>query len=420
MTEGRFTYDPGAFGRRIKELRLQRRWTQEHVSERSGLSIDAISAYELGKRAPSWTSVGILATTFDVAIEKLVDSLPERKGAPELPIGPDATELLDRALRVSRLREEAQGRRVDIVRRPATPSSPAHAEVLIADPGAGMTSSYLVMATSGDVGEGVIEAALALQHHHRQADAGIILNLVYGGAQASSNLVRAYRAQGLHLVSFVEHQGMLDLRGYSQRLAELITERRSEQELARRTVRTTTNGEPLEFERVEAMLQEAEGWVVLLFGADRQALSHMLEDLVQRAVTAGLPPLPVLIDLRETRARSLGAAVVQHLVGAGVDRVNLPAFWYMVAHRRALLLLDAAEEFRASTDATPTERMALALKSLPSGSSTVLTCVGLSDDARDQVVAACEEMHPRTLAVMLTVEPELAYDAGKRRRRPAK
>jgi hypothetical protein len=45
-------------------------------------------------------------------------------------------------------------------------------------------------------------------------DPQLVSDLVYGGAPADPDLTGAARRQGVRLVSFVEYQGLMDLRGY--------------------------------------------------------------------------------------------------------------------------------------------------------------------------------------------------------------
>jgi len=54
----------GNIGDRVRQLRKQRKWSQEQLATESGLSPGVISHYECGVRKPSLTSVVKLADAF--------------------------------------------------------------------------------------------------------------------------------------------------------------------------------------------------------------------------------------------------------------------------------------------------------------------------------------------------------------------
>ena len=57
---------------RIKELRLKAGLTQMELAEKVGLTQQAISWLELGKREPSFRAVQVIADYFDVPIDCLM------------------------------------------------------------------------------------------------------------------------------------------------------------------------------------------------------------------------------------------------------------------------------------------------------------------------------------------------------------
>ena len=59
------------FGRRIRELRLQHKWSQETLAEKSSLSTTYISEVERGKRNLGLDNVMKLARAFKVDAGKL-------------------------------------------------------------------------------------------------------------------------------------------------------------------------------------------------------------------------------------------------------------------------------------------------------------------------------------------------------------
>jgi transcriptional regulator with XRE-family HTH domain len=52
------------FADKLKELRLDRGWTQEQLANRSGVPLWTVRGLEQGKRTPSWDSVVRLARAF--------------------------------------------------------------------------------------------------------------------------------------------------------------------------------------------------------------------------------------------------------------------------------------------------------------------------------------------------------------------
>jgi len=64
-----------AFGRRIRELRLDRELSQEELAERAGLHWTYVSGVERGQRAPSLDVVGRFANGLGVTLAELFGPL---------------------------------------------------------------------------------------------------------------------------------------------------------------------------------------------------------------------------------------------------------------------------------------------------------------------------------------------------------
>jgi transcriptional regulator with XRE-family HTH domain len=60
-----------AFGRRVRELRHKRGYTQERLAEKSGLHVTYLGGIERGTRNPSLASIGRLAKAFRVPLAEL-------------------------------------------------------------------------------------------------------------------------------------------------------------------------------------------------------------------------------------------------------------------------------------------------------------------------------------------------------------
>jgi transcriptional regulator with XRE-family HTH domain len=61
------------FGRRLRQLRKERRLTQERLAELANLSKDQISFLERGKSGTTLDTLGILAEALNVPLKDLVD-----------------------------------------------------------------------------------------------------------------------------------------------------------------------------------------------------------------------------------------------------------------------------------------------------------------------------------------------------------
>ncbi len=61
------------FGKRVKELRLERSWTQEKLADETGFHRTYIGMIERGERNPSLQNIQIFAQTFKISLSKLLD-----------------------------------------------------------------------------------------------------------------------------------------------------------------------------------------------------------------------------------------------------------------------------------------------------------------------------------------------------------
>jgi transcriptional regulator with XRE-family HTH domain len=77
-----------AIGRRIAELREDRRLTQPVVADRVGVSLRAYQKWEAGTSAPAWRNLEQLAEVFQVSADYLLGAAQDRRQ--------DAQDQLDR------------------------------------------------------------------------------------------------------------------------------------------------------------------------------------------------------------------------------------------------------------------------------------------------------------------------------------
>jgi len=65
------------FGRRIRQLRKKRGWTQVYLAEHTGLGSVYISQLEHGKKEPGLRTVEILAISFGMTPSQLLTGIGE-------------------------------------------------------------------------------------------------------------------------------------------------------------------------------------------------------------------------------------------------------------------------------------------------------------------------------------------------------
>ena len=70
-------------GQAIRALRLNRNMTQSKLAAHVGMSVNAISSWELGKSNPPKESVALICDAFHVPVSYLMLSTIEEKDIPE-------------------------------------------------------------------------------------------------------------------------------------------------------------------------------------------------------------------------------------------------------------------------------------------------------------------------------------------------
>jgi len=68
------------FSERLRQAREMRGWSQTELAEKSGLQASAISHFEVGRRAPSFDNLKLLAETLQVSIDYLSGRVSEPTG----------------------------------------------------------------------------------------------------------------------------------------------------------------------------------------------------------------------------------------------------------------------------------------------------------------------------------------------------
>lgn len=60
------------FGNRIKELRKERKWSQELLAEKTGFHRTYIGMIERGERNPALMNINVLAEAFEMSIDEFL------------------------------------------------------------------------------------------------------------------------------------------------------------------------------------------------------------------------------------------------------------------------------------------------------------------------------------------------------------
>lgn len=231
---------------------------------------------------------------------------------------------------------------------PATPPLP-YLRVGVREDG--LARQYPVGACEQGVGAADLERFARHVHDtYRPADPLVVSELVYGGDPADQQLVQAAWHRGVRLVSFMEYQGILDLRGYvAKQTGRLRGDRIYPPNLyvPQRYRLLDTDDGPRSDLLAQAMewIDSPQGRFILVLGDFGRGKTFLLHELARR-IPEQLPHLvPVLVQLRALeKARGLDELVAQHLAAAGEERFDLQAFRYMLREGRVVLLFDGFDE----------------------------------------------------------------------------
>ncbi|MCP4548013.1 MAG: NACHT domain-containing protein, partial [bacterium] len=210
--------------------------------------------------------------------------------------------------------------------------------------------SFPIGVSRAGVNDATLDAFLKIHHQYQRTDPAVISTLVYGGAPAPVELVRRAAAQRVRLQSFVEYQGMIDFRDYVRRHTQKLGADPLyppglyvPQRLRFQIGQDEAEGDALE--TVNRWLADPYGRFVLILGDFGTGKTFLLHELARRMGEEQGPLTPILIEMRALeKGRNLDQLVAQHLAGAGMDRIDLKAFRYMLEKGRIALLFDGFDE----------------------------------------------------------------------------
>jgi WD40 repeat protein/uncharacterized protein YjbI with pentapeptide repeats len=261
-------------------------------------------------------------------------------------------DLFERVIRICELRASARADQVKIERR-AVPSPFHHvAEVNIAE-NTGPVSSFLLCATAAPLTLETLSLFREQVHTRYTALDPLYQATIVVGHDASTRDTREVALKyGIKIVPFTEYQGLIDFSQYldeqSERLARdpvyppdlyvpqhLVTYRAGEDSESSNDALAT----------VSKWLSGPNGRFVLLLGDFGTGKTFLLHELARRMARESRMVIPILIEMRMLeKARSLNSLVAQHLTNAGMDRIDMQSFRYMLRQGRIVLLFDGFDE----------------------------------------------------------------------------
>ncbi|MDT4987759.1 MAG: hypothetical protein QOI74_1853, partial [Micromonosporaceae bacterium] len=283
-----------------------------------------------------------------------------------------------------------------IVAVPATAKAPMYLRV------SSVEDTFVTQRPVGLAENGVNERVLDqfVQHVHADfaaADPYLFSEFVYGGAPADEHLAAAAHKRGINLLSFVEYQGLMDLRGYLARQTERLTNSRLYPPATYVPQRYRVIGTD---EIRQDLLEQVFGWVesdeqqfVLLLGDFGLGKTFLMQELARRMPERLPHVVPMLLELRTLeKARSVDELVAQHLAFSGEKRINLEAFRYMLRSGRIVLLFDGFDELalRVSYDRAA-DRLQTLLQGLEGRAKLIISSRSQHFMSTQQVLTALGE-----------------------------
>jgi WD40 repeat protein len=214
---------------------------------------------------------------------------------------------------------------------------------------------YPIGAIEQDLSRKSFDAFLTeIDAHYRKTDPTLISHLVYGGPPPPEDLVQEAGTRRVHLVSFVEHQGLIDFRSYLKKqtdklAADPIYPPRLYVPQRMQTVSIIGRKEE---EATEDALRQVREWLgsphgrfLVLLGDFGTGKTFLLHELARRMGEADGGLVPILLQMRSLeKGRLLDALLAQHFAQEGMDGFSPAKFRYMLEQGRIALLFDGFDE----------------------------------------------------------------------------
>ncbi|MEV8508331.1 metallophosphoesterase [Actinoplanes sp. NPDC051475] len=216
----------------------------------------------------------------------------------------------------------------------------------------GVTIQWPVGVVDGELTEASVDDFAAVHAQFAAADPTVPSELVCSGRPPGPGLVLYARHAGLRTVrSFVEYQGLLDLRTLAERQSERLAadplypgSLYVQQRYRLLGARAGEVRENLLDQVIDWLGAESARFLMVLgdFGRGKTSLLRQLA----RTMSEALPGvLPILIELRSLeKAPSIDELLAQYLIRQGVEDFNSRKLEYMIRSGRVALLFDGFDE----------------------------------------------------------------------------
>ena len=246
---------------------------------------------------------------------------------------------------------------------------------------AGGSVQWPVGVLNEPVTEAVLETFVTTVHAvFASADPSVPSELVYSGPAASGQLIAWARQHGVRLRSFIEYQGLIDLRPLADKQSErLATDRIYPAELyvSQRYQLAGSGNDVLTglVERAITWLSVDEARLVIVLGDFGRGKTSFLRQLT-RVLPNQLPSVqPILVELRSLeKAPTLDELLAQHLIRQGVEDINPAKLRYMIHSGRLALLFDGFDELELRVGyENATDYLRVLLDSVAGRAKVVLT-----------------------------------------------
>jgi WD40 repeat protein len=371
-------------------LTHERRW----VSSGHG-SGAAVSASTLPAR---WATTEAVFPVTPEGSEDAEPPSPAEDARARLKIGDSVLaqdRFIARVAEVARIRYTALGE-ATVTQIEPTADSPGHLRVTCKD---GMiVSQHPVGVVEGDPDPEIIDRFVQRVHRlYAVTDAQLVSDLVFGGNPVSSDLRDYARHQGVRLVSFIEYQGLLDLREYlasqtrqlerdplyaptlymPQRFRSLGWSARGQlpMDVSGLADADAAGGGEDALGQVVQWLVSDQVRLVLLLGDFGRGKTFLLHELARRLPEKMPHVIPMLVELRNLdKAHGIDQLIAAHLIDSGVGTFDQAKFRYMLRHGRIVLLFDGFDELALRiTYERATEHLDTLLEAVEGQAKVVLT-----------------------------------------------
>ncbi len=320
----------------------------------------------------------IHSEVFVQALRDLPKHTPNTETDPPAPVQTPGT-FLSMVERLCRLRE---GEDAAIEWRRAPPPFGGYLEVSVKT--RGFARTHPVAALEDDVSTEAFDSFVRnIDAVYRKVDPWVASTLVYGGQCATAALFEKATTKRVHLVSFVEYQGLIDFRRYLEWQTTKLridpvypTEMYVDQRLS---LSAGVDDDVVHDDGEGALaelLSSPHGRFILVLGDFGSGKTFLLHKLALRMSRDDTPIIPILFELRALeKARSLDALIAQHLAMAGMGRIDLTAFRHMLADGRIALLFDGFDELALRvTYARAIEHFDTLIQAAQGNAKIVVTC----------------------------------------------